>query len=126
MKQTVHQRVGSVAYELVSRSVNVYDKEPSSTVVAGLGVELHPEGVTLDYTRGRVAAVVSDAGFDDAGNVIRVSTANSYDKYGRTIASYTFDPTLPTDLRMMAAETEYDLGGKIIASTKYPYGMTTS
>ena len=102
-----------------------YDKEPSATEVAGLGVELHPDGVKLNYTRGRVAAIISDVGFDDVGNVIRVSTANSYDKYGRVVASYTYDPTLPADLRMMAVETEYDLGGKVLASTKYPYGLTT-
>ena len=99
-----------------------YDREPARTL---LGVELYPEGKSLGYTRGRVAAIISDVGFDDVGNVIRVSTANSYDKYGRVVASYTYDPTLPVDLRMMAVETEYDLSGKVLASTKYPYGLTT-
>ena len=100
-----------------------YDREPARTL---LGVELYPEGKSLGYTRGRVAAVISDVGLDVNGNVVRVSTANSYDKYGRIIASYTYDPTLPADMSMMAVETEYDLGGKVLASTKYPYGLTAS
>jgi len=56
--------------------------------------------------------------------VMRVSTANAYDKYGRVTATYTYDPTMPADsLKMLAVETEYDLGGKVTRTAKYPYGV---
>ncbi|MBR2306741.1 MAG: RHS repeat-associated core domain-containing protein [Fibrobacter sp.] len=104
-----------------------------------LGVELYPQGIVPDptYTRGRVAAIISDvkavynddgtpkqAAADGKDSVIRVSTANSYDKYGRVIASYAYDPTLPDSLKQLWTTTEYDVGGKVLSTTKYPYGST--
>jgi hypothetical protein len=77
-----------------------------------------------------VKAVYNDDGTpkqaaDGKDSVIRVSTANSYDKYGRVIASYSFDPTMPEDsLKKVWSSTEYDLGGKVVSVTKYPYGST--
>jgi RHS repeat-associated protein len=99
-----------------------YDKVPSRTL---LGVELYPDGVNLHNTRGRVAAVVSDVKDDGNGNVVRVSSANSYDKYGRVVTNYSYDPTMPEDsLKMLAVATQYDLSGKVVATTKFPYGIT--
>lgn len=101
-----------------------YDRMPARDT---LGVELYPASVQTDafkYGKTRVTAVVSDVSADSAGNVIRVSTANSYDKYGRVTATYAYDPTAPADsLKMLAVETEYDLGGKVTRTTKYPYGV---
>lgn len=114
-----------------------YDRMPARDI---LGVELYPQGIVPDptYTRGRVAAVISDvrAVVDENGDtlktsdgkdsVIRVSSANSYDKYGRVLATYTFDPTMPADsLKLLAVENEYDLGGKVTRTTRYPYGYGT-
>ena len=113
-----------------------YDRVPTDDTLNALSVKLVPDGETLKYTRGRVAAVVSDvkAVLDDNGNpvpasngkdsVIRVSTASSYDKYGRVVKAYAYDPTMPADsLKMQAVETEYDVGGKVLSTTKYPYGL---
>ena len=114
-----------------------YDRMPARDT---LGVQLYPQGIVAEptYTRGRVAAVVSDvkAVFNDDGSlkqttggkdsVIRVSSANSYDKYGRVLASYTYDPTLPDSLKQLWATTQYDLGGKVLSATKYPYGYSFS
>ena len=101
-----------------------YDRMPARDT---LGVELYPASVPADafrYGRTRVTAVVSDVSADGGGNVIRVSTANTYDKYGRVTATYAYDPTAPADsLKMLAVETEYDLGGKVTRTTKYPYGV---
>ena len=101
-----------------------YDRMPARDT---LGVELYPATVQADafrYGRIRVVAVVSDVSVDEGGNVARVSTANAYDKYGRVTATYTYDPTMPADsLKMLAVETEYDLGGKVKKVTKYPYGV---
>ncbi len=101
-----------------------YDNMPARDT---LGVELYPASVQTDafrYGKTRVVAVVSDVSADSAGNVIRVSTANSYDKYGRVLATYTFDPTMPADsLKMHAVVNEYDIGGKVTRTTKYPYGV---
>ena len=103
-----------------------YDRMPARDT---LGVELYPALVQTDafkYGKTRVVAVVSDVSADSAGNVIRVSTANSYDKYGRVLATYTFDPTMPADsLKLLAVENEYDLGGKVTRTTRYPYGYGT-
>ena len=101
-----------------------------------LGVHLCPGGVRPTYTRGRVAAVVSDvrAVFDADGSpikasdktdsVIRVTSVYSYDKYGRVVANFYSDPTMPVDsLETLAVTTQYDLGGKVIAVMKYPYGI---
>ena len=101
-----------------------YDRMPARDT---LGVELYPATVQADafrYGRTRTVAVISDVSADGGGNVTRVSTANTYDKYGRVLATYTFDPTMPADsLKMLAVETEYDLGGKVTRTTKYPYGV---
>ena len=103
-----------------------YDRMPARDT---LGVLLYPASVQADafrYGRTRVMAVISDVSADDSGNVARVSTANTYDKYGRVVASYTYDPTMPADsLKMLAVETEYDLGGKVTKTRKYPYGLST-
>jgi len=113
-----------------------YDRVPTDDTLNALSVKLVPDGEMLKYTRGRVAAVVSDvkAVLDDNGDlvpasngkdsVIRVSTASSYDKYGRVVKAYAYDPTMPADsLKMLAVETEYDVGGKVLSTTKYPYGL---
>ncbi len=101
-----------------------YDRMPARDT---LGVVLYPATVQADvfgYGKTRVMAVISDVSVDDSGNVARVSTANTYDKYGRVVASYTYDPTMPADsLKMLAVETEYDLGGKVTRAIKYPYGV---
>ena len=101
-----------------------YDRMP---VRDTLGVELYPASVQTDafkYGRTRTVAVISDVSVDGSGNVTRVSTANTYDKYGRVAATYTYDPTVPTDsLKMLAVETEYDLGGKVTRIVRYPYGV---
>lgn len=104
-----------------------YDRMPARDT---LGVELYPAGTAVSYTRGRVAAVVSDVvlvnGLGGTDSIVRVSNANSYDKYGRVLATYTYDPTLPADsLKLLAVENEYDLGGKVTRTTRYPYGYGT-
>ena len=104
-----------------------YDRMPARDT---LGVELYPAGTAVSHTRGRVAAVVSDVvlvnGLGGTDSVVRVSSANSYDKYGRVLATYTYDPTLPADsLKLLAVENEYDLGGKVTRTTRYPYGYGT-
>lgn len=115
-----------------------YDKAPSRDTLNKLGVDTYPSWIEPTYIRGRVAAVISDvkAVLNDDGSavkstsgsdsVVRVSTANSYDKYGRVIANYAFDPTMPADsLKMLAVETEFDLGGKVTMTKKYPFGLGT-
>lgn len=100
-----------------------YDRIPSRDT---LDVELYPAGISVpSYTRGHTAAVISDVSADESGNVIRVSIAFSYDKYGRVVASYAYDPTVPEDsLKMLVNESEYDLGGRLVKTTKYPYGIS--
>lgn len=114
-----------------------YDEMPACDI---LGVKLCPDGMTnggFHYLRGRVAAVVSDVraeklddgtpvkATDGSDSVVRVSTSNDYDKYGRVLATYTYDPTMAADsLRMLAVKNEYDLGGRLLSSTSYPYGLT--
>lgn len=113
-----------------------YDKAPSQDSLNALGVKLLPNGESLEYTRGRVAAIVSDVKrvLDANGNpvqtaagkdsVIRVSTASSYDKYGRVVANYTYDPTMPTEsLGLLSVKNTYDVGGKLTSTTKFPYGV---
>mgnify|MGYP002624112469 CR=1 FL=1 len=101
-----------------------YDRMPARDT---LGVELYPASVQTDafkYGRTRTVAVISDVSADGSGNVTRVSTANTYDKYGRVAATYAYDPTASADsLKMLAVETEYDLGGKVTRTAKYPYGV---
>jgi RHS repeat-associated protein len=104
-----------------------YDKVPTDDSLNALNTKIIPNGENLKYTRGRVVAVVSDAGFDDSGNPIRISTANSYDKYGRVVKTFSYDPTMPVDsLKFLAVETEYDIAGKTLSTTKYPYGLSTN
>ena len=114
-----------------------YDRMPA---IDTLSVKLYPAGVVAvpNNLRGRVAAVVSDvrAVYDEDGyavktsdgkedSVVRVSTANSYDKYGRIVANYSYDPTMPADsLKMLWSQTEYDLGGKAVSTVRYPYGFS--
>ena len=115
-----------------------YDRMPARDT---LGVELYPLGIVANptYTLGRVAAVVSDVravldangsavqASDGSDSVIRVSTANSYDKYGRVLSSYAFDPTVPAgadSLRMLWSDTKYDLGGKVVSTTRNSYGLS--
>ena len=113
-----------------------YDRMPARDT---LGVELYPLGIVANptYTLGRVAAVVSDvrAVLDDNGSavqasdgsdsVIRVSYANSYDKYGRVLSNYAFDPTVSADsLRILWTDTKYDLGGKVVSTTRNSYGLS--
>ena len=101
-----------------------YDRIPTRDT---LDVELYPAKVSTDafkYGKNRTMAVVSDVSVDSAGKVVRISTANAYDKYGRITATYTYAPTVPTDsLNMLAVETEYDLGGKVTRIVRYPYGV---
>ena len=101
-----------------------YDKMPARDT---LSVELYPANVSADvfkYGKNRTMAVISDVSLDGAGNVVRISTANAYDKYGRITANYAYDPTVPDDsLKMLAVETEYDLGGKVTKIVRYPYGV---
>ena len=110
-----------------------YDRMPG---VDTLGVVLYPDSVEMEHIYGRVAAVISDvqavvdANGDtvktssNADSVVRVSTANSYDKYGRVVKMFTYDPTAPADsLKMLGTETTYDLNGKVSISAKYPYGV---
>ena len=116
-----------------------YDRMPARDT---LGVELYPPSAIVPaptYTLGRVAAVVSDVravldangsavqASDGSDSVIRVSTANSYDKYGRVLSSYAFDPTVPASadsLRMLWSDTKYDLGGKVVSTTRNSYGLS--
>ena len=105
-----------------------YDKAPLGT---DYGVELYPVGTNLEYTRGHIAAIISDVAVEKNENgtdkVIRVSTANSYDKYGRVVKTFSYGPIISTgadSLNLLAVETEYDLGGNILSTTKYPYGLT--
>ena len=114
-----------------------YDKMPTADTLEKLCVDLAPSGVTFENTKGRVTATILDvrAVFNEDGSakkasngtdsVVRVSTANSYDKYGRVVTSFSFDPTMPVDsLKMLAVATAYDLSGKVTATAKYPYGVT--
>ena len=115
-----------------------YDDIPSPDTLNKLRVTAYPAGVEPAYLRGRVSAVISDVrvviddngdtlkSADGADSVIRVSMASSYDKYGRIRGSYSFDPTMPAEsLKTVAVETEYDLGGKVTKTTKYPFGFGT-
>ena len=132
---------GTTVDELTPGTVTrtFYDRMPARDT---LGVELYPPSAIVPaptYTLGRVAAVVSDVravldangsavqASDGSDSVIRVSTANSYDKYGRVLSSYAFDPTVPAgadSLRMLWSDTKYDLGGKVVSTTRNSYGLS--
>ena len=122
----VQNRFNPTVAELTPGTVTriFYDRIPSRDT---LDVELYPANVSADvfkYGKTRTVAVISDVSADSAGNVVRISTANAYDKYGRITATYTYAPTVPTDsLKMLAVETEYDLGGKVTRIVRYPYGV---
>ncbi|WP_176421980.1 RHS repeat domain-containing protein [Fibrobacter sp. UWH1] len=114
--------------KLVDGSITrfIYDEIPTQRSI--LGVDLYPNSVNpsqvFKYSRGRLVSTISDIGFDKDNNVMRVSFTNAYDKYGRIIASYSYDPTMPDDsLKMMAVKNTYDVGGKLTSSEKYPYGL---
>nr|WP_297342262.1 RHS repeat-associated core domain-containing protein [uncultured Fibrobacter sp.] len=122
----VQNRFNPTVAELTPGTVTrmFYDRIPTRDT---LDVELYPANVSADafkYGKTRTVAVISDVSADSAGNVVRISTANAYDKYGRITATYTYAPTVPTDsLKMLAVETEYDLGGKVTRIVRYPYGV---
>lgn len=105
-----------------------YDDLPATSY----GVTLYPSDVNpaeeFKYSRGRLVATISDVGYNEKNEIVRVSSVNSYDKYGRVLATYTYDASLPDELdslRMMVVKNEYDIGGKLLASTKYPYGVSS-
>ena len=122
----VQNRFNPTVAELTPGTVTrmFYDRIPTRDT---LDVELYPAKVSADafkYGKTRTVAVISDVSADSAGNVVRISTANAYDKYGRITATYTYDPIVPADsLKMLAVETEYDLGGKVTRIVRYPYGV---
>ena len=122
----VQNRFNPTVAELTPGTVTrmFYDRIPTRDT---LDVELYPANVSADvfkYGKTRTMAVISDVSVDSAGNAIRISHANAYDKYGRIIANYSYDPTVPADsLKMLAVETEYDLGGKVTKMVRYPYGV---
>ena len=122
----VQNRFNPTVAELTPGTVTrmFYDRIPTRDT---LDVELYPANVSADvfkYGKTRTMAVISDVSVDSAGNVIRISTANAYDKYGRITANYAYNPAVPADsLKMLAVETEYDLGGKVTKMVRYPYGV---
>jgi RHS repeat-associated protein len=136
----VENRFNPTISELEAGTVTrtYYDHMPARDI---LGVELYP--VDLDtaeafkYNRGRVVATISDVYIpkspdgtplqttDGVDSVTRASTANVYDKRGRVIESYIYNGSVTADsLKMVATATEYDLAGKILQVTKYPYGLS--
>src|SRR5690554_4336388 len=115
-----------------------YDRMPARDT---LGVELYSADLdtaeAFKYNRGRVVATISDVYIpkspdgtplqttDGHDSVTRASTANVYDKRGRVIESYIYNGSVTADsLKMVATATEYDLAGKILQVTKYPYGLS--
>src|SRR5690554_2928188 len=115
-----------------------YDHMPARDI---LGVELYSADLdtaeAFKYNRGRVVATISDVYIpkspdgtplqttDGHDSVTRASTANVYDKRGRVIESYIYNGSVSADsLKMVATATEYDLAGKILQVTKYPYGLS--
>lgn len=87
----------------------IYDRVPASDT---LGVKLFEsfssDGPDSRYARGRVNAVISDVmavknddgsavmAPDGKDSVVRVATSYSYDKYGRVLTTYFYDPTIPS------------------------------
>src|SRR5574344_1104083 len=103
-----------------------YDRMPARDT---LGVELYSENLdtaeAFKYNRGRVVATISDVVVKETGDTLRHSVANVYDKRGRVIKSYIYNGSVTADsLKMLATATEYDLAGKILQVTKYPYGLS--
>src|SRR5690554_2720341 len=103
-----------------------YDRMPARDT---LGVELYSADLdtaeAFKYNRGRVVATISDVVVNEVGDTLRHSVANIYDKRGRVIESYIYNGSVTADsLKMVATATEYDLAGKILQVTKYPYGLS--
>lgn len=114
--------------ELVSGTItrNIYDHMPPRDT---LGLNLYPSFVKqsdFKYTKTFLMATISDVKVDDETNtVIRRSVANMYDKYGRVLESYVFDDNVKDEnLKTLGSKTEYDLGGRVVKVTKYPYGYS--
>src|SRR5574344_1888043 len=109
---------------------NFYDRMPGrDSVLTALGVQLYPAGLTADsfrYTKTRLVATVSR--FRDADGPLKGhSVAYRHDKKGRVIASYVYNGGVAADsLKLLATETEYDLAGKVLRVTKYPYGLSAA
>src|SRR5574344_1881312 len=109
---------------------NFYDRMPGrDSVLTALGVQLYPAGLTADsfrYTKTRLVATVSR--FRDADGTLKGhSVAYRHDKKGRVIASYVYNGGVAADsLKLLATETEYDLAGKVLRVTKYPYGLSAA
>ncbi|SHH87874.1 RHS repeat-associated core domain-containing protein [Fibrobacter sp. UWH9] len=108
----------------------IYDEMPKNI---SLGVTLYPADIDFDetfkYSKGRLVAAISDVYVTKntygADYVVRTAMSISYDKYGRILATYTYDPTMPADsLRMMAVKNIYDIGGKLVETMKYPFGLS--
>src|SRR5574344_1247419 len=122
-------RYNPAVSELVPGTVtrSFYDRMPARDT---LGVELYPADMDTTgfrYSRGRLTATVSDAGTGPDGGTLRRSIADVYDKRGRVVASYVHDGSVEADsLRMLGTATEYDLSGKVLRVTKYPYGLSAA
>jgi RHS repeat-associated protein len=124
----VENRFNPTISELEAGTVTrtYYDRMPARDT---LGVELYPENLdtaeAFKYNRGRVVATISDVVVKETGDTLRHSVANVYDKRGRVIESYIYNGSVTADsLKMLATATEYDLAGKILQVTKYPYGLS--
>jgi RHS repeat-associated protein len=136
----VENRFNPTISELEAGTVTrtYYDRMPALDT---LGVELYSADLdtaeAFKYNRGRVVATISDVYIpkspdgtplqttDGVDSVTRASTANIYDKRGRVIESYIYNGSVTADsLKMVATATEYDLAGKILQVTKYPYGLS--
>src|SRR5690554_5241916 len=103
-----------------------YDRMPARDT---LGVELYSADLdtaeAFKYNRGRVVATISDVVVNEVGDTLRHSVANIYDKRGRVTESFIYNGSVSADsLKMVATATEYDLAGKILQVTKYPYGLS--
>ena len=115
----------------------IYDRVPASDT---LGVRLFVSFASAPdskYARGRVSAVISDVAAvksydgstlkaaDGTDSVVRVATSYSYDKYGRVLNTYAYDPTMSANsLKTLWSTNEYDLGGKAVAKRNCPYGYS--
>jgi RHS repeat-associated protein len=124
----VENRFNPTISELEAGTVTrtYYDRMPARDT---LGVELYSADLdtaeAFKYNRGRVVATISDVVVKETGDTLRHSVANVYDKRGRVIESYIYNGSVSADsLKMVATATEYDLAGKILQVTKYPYGLS--
>ncbi len=124
----VENRFNPTISELEAGTVTrtYYDRMPARDT---LGVELYSADLdtaeAFKYNRGRVVATISDVVVNEVGDTLRHSVANIYDKRGRVIESFIYNGSVSADsLKMVATATEYDLAGKILQVTKYPYGLS--